>query len=52
MKQQWSTKADSFEATAMAFNKMRMSISGIDMDAHILLSVELSTPFVTPSQFR
>ena len=44
--------AASIEATAMAFNKMRMNIFGIDKNASILLSVELSTPFVTPFQFR
>jgi hypothetical protein len=41
--------AASLEATAMAFYKMRMNISGIDKNAPILLSVELSKPFVTHS---
>jgi hypothetical protein len=40
--------ADSLEATAMALKKRRMNIPGIDMNAPILHSVELSTPFVTP----
>ncbi len=40
------------EATAIAFNKMRMNISGTDMGALILSSVELSAPFVIPIQCR
>jgi hypothetical protein len=39
-------------ALAMCYNKMRMKISGIYMNAPILLSVEISTPIVTPFQSR
>jgi hypothetical protein len=40
--------AASLEATAIAFNKMRMNISRTDMGAPILPSVELGAPFVIP----